>query len=88
MQDTLPMLIWQYRKQMLMLVTAAVVVAIGVSLLIPKQYLSEASLLPVNSKMMDKQSLFGRSSIQDLNSAYGSSDDLDRITAIMHSAAV
>lgn len=88
MQDTLPMLIWQYRKQMLMLVTAAVVVAIGLSLLMPKQYLSEASLLPVNSKMMDKQQLFGRNSVQDLNSAYGSSDDLDRITAIMHSAAV
>jgi uncharacterized protein involved in exopolysaccharide biosynthesis len=88
MQDTLPMLIWRYRKQMLIMVTAAVLVAVGLSLLLPKQYLSEASLLPVNSKMMDKQSLFGRSSVQDLNSAYGSSDDLDRITAIMHSAAV
>lgn len=88
MQDTLPMLIWRYRKQMLLMVTAAVVVAVGLSVLMPKQYLSEASVLPVNSKMTDKQLLFGRNSVQDLNSAYGSSDDLDRITAIMHSVAV
>lgn len=88
MQDTLPILVWRYRKQILLMVLTAIVLAVIISFLMPKQYLSEASVLPVNSKMMDKQSLFGRNSVLDLNSAYGSSDDLDRITAIMHSAAV
>lgn len=88
MQNTLPTLFWKYRKQFLFMIAVAVGTALGVSVVMPKQYLSEASVLPVNSKMTDKQSFFGRSSVQDLNSAYGSSDDLDRITAIMHSSAV
>lgn len=88
MKYTLPALVWKYRRQFLFMIAVAAGTALGVSAVMPKLYLSEASVLPVNSKMTDKQYLFGRSSVQDLNSAYGSSDDLDRITAIMHSAAV
>ena len=61
--------------------------ALVVTLLMPKEYLAEASLLPANSRMMDKQRLFGEN-IQELYSAYGGSDDLDRLFATMESASV
>lgn len=67
--------------------SAAALVALLVSLLLPKEYLSEASLLPSNSKLMDKQRLFGQN-IQELYSAYGNAEDLDRLYATMHSATV
>ncbi len=65
----------------------AALVALIISLLMPEEYLSEASLLPSNSKLMDKQRLFGEN-IQELYSAYGNSEDLDRLFATMHSSAV
>lgn len=65
----------------------AALIALIISLLMPEEYLSEASLLPSNSKLMDKQRLFGEN-IQELYSAYGNSEDLDRLFATMHSSAV
>jgi uncharacterized protein involved in exopolysaccharide biosynthesis len=61
--------------------------ALILSLLMPAEYLSGASLLPSNSKLMDKQRLFGNN-IQELYSAYGNAEDLDRLFATMHSSAV
>jgi uncharacterized protein involved in exopolysaccharide biosynthesis len=87
MQDSIPHLIVKYRTSIIVTVLAAALLALGVSMLMPKQYLSSASLLPANSKMMDKQAMFG-SNIQELYSAYGASEDLDRLMATLHSSAV
>jgi uncharacterized protein involved in exopolysaccharide biosynthesis len=65
----------------------ATVLALIVSLLLPNEYVSEASLLPSNSKLMDKQTIYGKN-IQELYSAYGNAEDLDRLFATMHSGAV
>jgi uncharacterized protein involved in exopolysaccharide biosynthesis len=65
----------------------ATALALVVSLLLPNEYVSEASLLPANSKLMDKQR-FSENNIQELYSAYGNSEDLDRLFATMHSGAV
>lgn len=87
MQDSIPHLIVKHRTRIFVTVLAAALLALGVSMLMPKQYLSTASLLPANSKMMDKQAMFG-SNIQELYSAYGASEDLDRLMATLHSTAV
>lgn len=68
-------------------VSIASIVALAVSLFLPEQYLSQASLLPANSKLMDKQRLY-EDNIQELYSAYGNAEDLDRLFATMHSGAV
>lgn len=85
--ETIPQLIQRYRIRIVVTVITTALVALGVSLLVPKQYLSEAAVLPANSKLMDKQRMFGEN-IQELYSAYGASDDLDRLMATMHSTSV
>lgn len=71
----------------LLFAVAAGLLALAVSLLMPKEYLAEASLVPANSRMMDNQRMFGEN-IQELYSAFGGSDDLDRMFATMRSASV
>jgi capsular polysaccharide biosynthesis protein len=73
--------------QILLFTCIATVVAFAISIALPEQYLSQASLLPANSKLMDKQRLY-EDNIQELYSAYGNADDLDRLFATMHSGAV
>lgn len=68
-------------------VALAAVMATTISILQPKEYLAEASLLPANSRMMDKQRLFGEN-IQELYSAFGSGEDLDRVFAALTSSLV
>ena len=87
MQDNIPQLIVRQSRRILVTVLGAAGLAALVSLLMPKQYLSEAAMLAANSKMMDKQALFG-SNIQELYSAYGASDDLDRLTVTIQSPSV
>jgi len=80
-------LISQYRNKLLIMTGAVTAVALVVSLLLPNEYLSQASILPANSKMMDKQRLFS-DNIQELYSAYGNAEDLDRLYATMRSNEV
>jgi uncharacterized protein involved in exopolysaccharide biosynthesis len=77
----------QKKWSILIFTAGASMLALVLSLLMPAEYLSQASLLPSNSKLMDKQRLFGNN-IQELYSAYGNSEDLDRLFATMHSSAV
>ncbi len=65
----------------------ATLLALVVSLVLPDEFVSQASLLPANSKLMDKQRLY-ENNIQELYSAYGNAEDLDRLFATMHSGAV
>jgi uncharacterized protein involved in exopolysaccharide biosynthesis len=89
MTEQLPFMemVKKYRSRILLLVVSATGLALGISLLLPKEYMSQASVLPANSKMMDKQRVFGEH-IQELYSAYGAGDDLDRLYATMRSATV
>lgn len=87
MQENIPQLIVRNRGRILIAILGAAALAAVLSLLMPKQYLSQASVLPANSKLMDKQAMFGNN-IQELYSAYGASEDLDRLIATMHSPSV
>jgi capsular polysaccharide biosynthesis protein len=80
-------LINQNKMNLLIIVGSVTLLALVISLFLPKEYLSQSSILPANSKMMDKQRLFGEN-IQELYSAYGNSEDLDRLYATMRSGAV
>jgi capsular polysaccharide biosynthesis protein len=57
------------------------------SLLLPKYYLAQTSVLPVNSRLSDKARFTGEE-IAELYSAFGNGDDLDRIFAAAQSADV
>jgi capsular polysaccharide biosynthesis protein len=57
------------------------------SLLLPKYYLAQTSVLPVNSRLSDKARFAGEE-IAELYSAFGNGDDLDRIFAAAQSADV
>lgn len=87
MQDNLPQLIVRNKGRIAAALGLAALLSLAISLLMPKQFLSEATMLAANSKMMDKQSIFG-SNIEELYSAYGASDDLDRLTLTIQSPAV
>jgi hypothetical protein len=87
MADTILKDIAVKKWKVLMFTGLATVLALVVSLLMPNEYVSEASLLPANSKLMDKQRFSGNN-IQELYSAYGNAEDLDRLFATMHSGAV
>ncbi len=69
------------------IVLPATVLAFALSLLMPKKYLSEASVLPVNSLLTDKGRLFNEN-LQQLYSGFGTADDLDRLYAVAKSGVV
>lgn len=77
----------EQKWRILLFVGSVAALAIIIGLLQPKEYLAEASLLPANSRMMDKQRLYGEN-IQELYSAYGSGEDLDRVFAALTSSVV
>jgi capsular polysaccharide biosynthesis protein len=62
-------------------------VALVISLVIPKEYLSHTSILPANSRLSDR-ARFTADQINELYSAFGSGDDLDRIFATARSQPV
>lgn len=80
-------LIHEYRARLLLMIASVSAIALVISLLLPNEYMSQTSILPANSKMMDKQRLFSEN-IQELYSAYGNSEDLDRLYATMRSNEV
>src|SRR5215217_7660679 len=65
-------------KQIAAITVLAIVVAVIVALLLPKKYMSVATALPASSFAADKSTIFN-SNIQELYSALGTADDLDRI---------
>ncbi len=85
--STVYQLISEYKNKLLILVGSVTAIALMVSLFLPEEYMSQASILAANSKMTDKQRMFSEN-IQELYSAYGSSEDLDRLFATMRSNEV
>lgn len=83
MQELLPTL-RKNTRFLAAIVGIPTLVALMVSLLIPKEYLSKASVLPANSRFSDK-SRFTAEEITELYSVFSSGDDLDRLYATARS---
>ena len=62
-------------------------IALVISLIMPKEYLSITSILPANSRFSDR-ARYTAEQINELYSAFGSGDDLDRIFATARSYPV
>jgi uncharacterized protein involved in exopolysaccharide biosynthesis len=80
-------ILFQYRWKIIILTLLAGAIAAGLCFLVTKEYAATATLLPANSKLMDKHRLTDNN-IQELYSNYGNSDDADHIHAIMQSSQV
>src|SRR6476620_4768446 len=65
-------------KRIITLTVAATVLAAVVALLLPKKYVAIATALPASSFAADKATVFN-TNIQELYSALGTADDVDRI---------
>lgn len=74
----------RHRRFLLLAVALPTLTALVISLIIPKQYLSKASVLPANSRFSDK-SRFTADEITELYSVFSSGDDLDRLYATARS---
>lgn len=72
------------RRFLLLAIFLPTVAALIVSLIIPKLYLSKASVLPANSRFSDK-SRYTAEEITELYSVFSSGDDLDRLYATARS---
>jgi hypothetical protein len=77
----------RHRKFLFLAVALPTLTALVVSLIIPKQYLSQTSVLPANSRFSDK-SRFTAEEITELYSVFSSGDDLDRLYATARSRPV
>ena len=80
-------ILFQYRWKIIILTLLSGALAAGLCFLVTKEYAATATLLPANSKLMDKHRLTDNN-IQELYSNYGNSDDADHIHAIMQSSQV
>lgn len=85
--DDLFMQISNRKRFMALIILLPTLTALILSLVLPKTYLSQASILPVNSRLSDK-ARFSSEEIAELYSAFGNGDDLDRLFAAARSASV
>jgi hypothetical protein len=77
----------RHSRFLMLIVLLPVLTAVILSLVLPKEYLSRSSVLPVNSRLSDK-ARFSSEEIAELYSAFGTGDDLDRLYATARSASV
>lgn len=68
-------------KMMLVVCLLATTIGTGISLLLPKKFLSVATALPSSSVLADKARIFDNS-IQALYSSFGSADELDKFEGL------
>ena len=76
-------LMWQWRKQILLLVVITLIVTTTIVFLVPKRYVSVATALPASSYATDKTSVFSQN-LQTLYSTLGLPDDLDKMVGTAH----
>jgi hypothetical protein len=69
---------YRNRKFIMALTFIATLIAVVIVVLLPKKYVSVATALPASSFATDKATIFN-TNIQELYSALGTADDLDRI---------
>jgi len=77
----------KHGKYLALIIILPTVTALILSLLLPKKYVSQSSILPVNSRLSDK-ARFSGDEIAELYSAFGTGDDLDRLFATARSNSV
>jgi capsular polysaccharide biosynthesis protein len=77
----------RHSKFLMLIVLLPVLTAIILSLVLPKEYLSKSSILPVNSRLTDK-ARYSSDEIAELYSAFGNGEDLDRLYATARSGSV
>lgn len=77
----------RHSKFLMLIVLLPVLTAIILSLVLPKEYLSKSSILPVNSHLTDK-ARYSSDEIAELYSAFGNGEDLDRLYATARSGSV
>jgi capsular polysaccharide biosynthesis protein len=77
----------RHTKFLMMIVLLPVLIAAILSLVLPKEYLSISSILPVNSRLSDK-ARYSSDEIAELYSAFGNGEDLDRLYATARSGSV
>lgn len=76
-------LFFRWWKQIFSLVIMAVVATAAIVFFIPKKYLGVATALPAPAYAADKAGVFGQN-MQELYSALGSPDDLDKVLGTAH----
>src|ERR1051326_1487998 len=76
-------LFFRWWKQIFSLVIIAVIITAAIVFFIPKKYLGVATALPAPAYAVDKAGVFGQN-MQELYSALGSPDDLDKILGTAH----
>jgi capsular polysaccharide biosynthesis protein len=62
------------------IIVVSTILALVLSLLLPKKFLAETSVLPANSQLNDKTRFFSEN-MRELYSGFGTADDLDRLYA-------
>lgn len=67
-----------FKRQILTFVVASTAIAIGVSLVLPKQFKTQTIIVPANPNLADKNRLFGNN-IQHLYPFFGNDGDQDNI---------
>ena len=77
----------KHGKYLALMIILPTLIALILSLLLPKKYVSQSSILPVNSRLSDK-ARFSGDEIAELYSAFGTGDDLDRLFATARSNSV
>ncbi len=77
----------KHSRFLLIIVLLPVLTAIILSLVLPKEYLSKSSILPVNSRLSDK-ARYSSDEIAELYSTFGNGEDLDRLYATSRSGSV
>lgn len=71
-------IVTKWKKQIFVFVLCSILLALIVTVFLPKKYYSSATIYPTNPQLADKNLLFGKN-IEALYSIYGSADDLDRL---------
>jgi len=77
----------RHSKFLMLIVLLPVLTAVILSLVLPKEYLSKSSILPVNSRLSDK-ARYSSDEIAELYSAFGNGEDLDRLYATARSGSL
>ncbi len=70
--------LYKWRRPYIALIIIMTILGGLATLVLPKQYLSTATVVPANPQLTDKNFLYN-TSIQSINSVYGVEEDLDRL---------
>jgi uncharacterized integral membrane protein/RNase H-fold protein (predicted Holliday junction resolvase) len=76
--STLFFILKKWQRPLIVFVVLATTVGGLMTLVLPKEYMSTATVVPANPQLADKNFLYGNN-LQELSSVYGVEEDLDRL---------